>query len=302
LNGELDSAVRRNHDASVRATAQLDASISAGTALKPPAKRCFVGLFGLNRSLRWTAPSIRRNILGPLRSAGYDCFVAAHFNQPDVIHHPASGERRVKLRRRAINNLDIDLQWIEPQSEKNVAELADVALSVPFRDYPDPDGGTRRNILYQMHSLRRLGRMLGMLGPENFQVFLLLRPDIEYIDRLDVHDVDRIVDGRVDMVSPSWQRWEGLNDRFAFCNYRAAQVFLNRWDRVSEFCKQRQYLHPETLLHDAVTSAGLRVATTEQRALRVRATGETWAEGFRLGKVTRAKHRVRPFWAAISAN
>lgn len=268
--------------------------------LRPAAKRCFIGFFGLNRSLRWTAPSIRRNVIDPMRDAGFDCFVAAHFNQPAMIHHPASGERRVKLRRRAIKNLEIDLQWIERQSEENVAELLDVAMSVPFRDFPDPDGGTRRNILYQMHSLRRLWKMLDVVGPERFQVFLLLRPDIEYIDRIDMPAIQEIMSGSVDMVSPSWQQWDGLNDRFAFCNRKASAVFLNRWDRVAEFCRERQYLHPEALLHDAVTSAGLRVATTEQRALRVRATGETWAEGFELGKVTRAKHRARPILTVLS--
>jgi hypothetical protein len=267
---------------------------------RPAKNRCFIGFFGLNRSLRWTAPSIRRNVIDPLRHAGFDCFVAAHFNQPAVIHHPASGERRVKLRRRAIKMLDIDLQWIEPQSEESVAELLDTAMSVPFRDYPDPDGGTRRNILYQMHSLRRVWQMLNVVGAQNFDVLLLLRPDIEYIDRIDIHAVDQITSGAVDMVTPSWHQWGGLNDRFAFCNSQAAEVFLTRWDRVADFCRMHDYLHPEQLLHDAVRDAGLRLVTTEQRALRVRATGETWAEGFRLGKVTRARHRARPILTMLS--
>lgn len=267
---------------------------------RPASKQCFVGFFGLNRSLRWTAPSIRRNVIDPLREAGHDCFVAAHFNQPTIIHHPQSGERRVKLRRRAIKTLDIDLQWIEPQSEENIAELLDAAMSVPFRDYPDPDGGTRRNILYQMHSLRRVWQMLNVVGSQNFDAFMLLRPDIEYIDRIDIPAVDQIISGAADMVTPSWHQWGGLNDRFAFCNARAAEVFLNRWDCVTEFCRTYEYLHPEQLLHDAVRDAGLRVVTTEQRALRVRATGETWAEGFKLGKVTRARHRARPILTMLS--
>lgn len=263
--------------------------------------RCFVGFFGLNRSLRWTAPSVRRNILDPLRAIGFDPVLAAHFNQPAVINHPSSNEQRVRVRRDLKMSLPFDLQWIEPQRDANIAELVEAVLAVPFRDYDDPTGGTRRNILYQLHSLRRLRGMLDLLDPASFDVFLMLRPDIEYIDPLDVEGVKAVATGEADVVSPSWHQWGGMNDRFAFCNLKAADAFMGRWNHVADHCRTHGYIHPETLLSEAMEAAGVRVRMTDQRALRVRATGETFAEGFRLDKVTRAAHRARPLLKALGA-
>jgi hypothetical protein len=256
--------------------------------------RCFVGFFGLNRSLRWTAPSIRRNILAPLRAAGFTPVLAAHFNRPAVINHPSSNEQAVKVRQDQRMSLPFDLQWIEPQQDANIAELVEPVLAVPFRDYDDPTGGTRRNILHQLHSLRRLRSMAGLLGEQPFDAFLMLRPDIEYIDPLDLEGLEAVVRGEVDMVTPSWHQYGGLNDRFAFCSLKAAEAFMSRWDHVTSHCQAHGYIHPETLLAEAIQKAGVRVRTTEQRALRVRATGETFAEGFRLGKMKRVAHRARP--------
>ncbi len=257
--------------------------------------RAFVGFFGLNRSSRWTAPSIRRNILAPLAAAGFDRFVAGHFNQPPVISDVTSGEHGIRLQRNPSVDFGLDLQWTEPQSEKNISGLLEPAMAVPFRDYDDPTGDVRRNILYQMHSLRRLKQMLQMIGPERFDVFILLRPDLEYVDPLDLDAIGQILRDETDFVSPSWHQYGGLNDRFAFGNWRAAEIFLSRWDGVAEFCRSHSYIHPESLLGVSVSSAALRVTMTEQRALRVRATGETRAEGFKFSKITRAQHRARPF-------
>ena len=262
--------------------------------VSPPATDCFVGFYGLDRSLRWTSRSIRRNVLQPLSRAGFNCVLAGHFNRPEVIHHPASGERGVKVRHRPAKHLDLDLVWTEPQSESTARDLVDIVLSAPFRDYDDPTGGTRRNIAYQLHSLRRLGELADLAGGRRFSVFVLLRPDIEYIDPIDIDLIRKISRGEVDFVTPSWHLWGGMNDRFGFGNYDAAKAFLNRSAHLSEFCRKHSFLHPESLLKESMEAAGVRVALTDQRALRVRATGETWAEGFRLPKTTRLIHRARP--------
>lgn len=255
--------------------------------------RCFIGFYGLDRSLRWTAPSIRKNIVKPLEREGFDCLLAGHFNRPEIIDAPASGERRVKPGRPA-QRLDLELNWTEPQDDAVVRNLIDIALSVPFRDFDDPTGGTRRNVVYQLHSLRRLGQLVELVEPHRFQVFLLLRPDIEYIDPIEMDRVLEIADGAADVITPSWHLWGGMNDRFCFANYRGAVAYLNRWRRLEPFCREHGYLHPESLLMEAIERANLRIKLTEQRALRVRATGETRAEGFRLPKLTRLFHRARP--------
>lgn len=262
-------------------------------------KQCFIGFYGLNRSLRWTAPSIRKNILEPLRREGFDCFLAGHFNQPRVIHHPGSRERNVKVRYKPGKHLNLDLSWVEPQSDAVMADLIEVALSVPFPSLDDPTGGTRRNIAYQLHSLRRLGQLLELVDPERFDVFLLLRPDIEYIDMIDMDAVLEIASGGIDIVTPSWQLWDGMNDRFCFASRSGALSYLNRWRHLRQFCTDRGFIHPESFLKHVVDQDNLRIRLTEQRALRVRATGETWTEGFHLPRRMRLFQLARPLLNAL---
>ena len=92
-------------------------------------RRAFVGFFGLNRSSRWTAPSVRRNILQPLTSGGFEPFLAGHFNNPSEINHDPSGERGIAVRRNASKDFGLNLQWVEAQSDDNIAELLDAALA-----------------------------------------------------------------------------------------------------------------------------------------------------------------------------
>jgi hypothetical protein len=268
--------------------------VVSGQHLMPAKACCFIGFYGLDRSLRWTAPSIRKNILAPLKREGFRCLIAGHFNRPDIIDHPASGERGVVVRHPPTRYLDFDMLWIEPQSVAQASPLINAALSVPFRDYEDPTGGVRRNIVYQMHSLARLAQLAELAQPSRFQVFLLLRPDIEYIDPLDMDAVRSVVDGQADIVSPSWHMFGGLNDRFCIANYKGGRAYLTRGDHLEAYCAEHGHLHPESLLKAAVEHAGLRVRLTDQRALRVRATGETRAEGFHLPKPVRLIHRARP--------
>lgn len=254
-------------------------------------RRAFVGFFGLNRSARWTAPSIHRNLLGPLRDAGFELFLAGHFNQPGVIDNARSNERGVTLND-DVTPLRLDVVSREPQTEANIADLLPAALSVPWHGKADDDGRIRRNLLQQLHSLRRLRQMLERAGGD-FDFYALLRPDLEYIDRLDVQQLAPLLADGADMLTPDWHQWDGLNDRFAFCNRKGADAFLGRWRLVEAFCRTHGYIHSEGLLAYAAKEADLRVVTTGLRAVRVRATGWTWGEGFRLSPWLRVRFRFR---------
>lgn len=213
--------------------------------------------------------------------------VAGHFNQPEVIDNARSNEREVRLTGDA-TPLALDLVQSEPQTEANIADLLPAALSVRWHGKPDDNGQIRRNLLHQLHSLRRLDDMRRGLGRE-FDLYAFVRPDLEYIDRLDVRELAPLLTGDADLLTPNWHQWDGLNDRFAFCNRKGADTFLARWQQVKAFCTDHGYIHSESLLAYAAREAGLRVITTELRALRVRATGYTWGEGFRLSPLQRAK-------------
>src|SRR6266702_2425220 len=90
---------------------------------------CCVGFFGLNRSARKTAPSIALNIYEPLERAELNVTAVAHFNRPDRIHSPRSGENAVVARNVGPNSWDASLFGQNPRIRKTFEDC-----SISFRN------------------------------------------------------------------------------------------------------------------------------------------------------------------------
>jgi hypothetical protein len=241
----------------------------------------FVGFFGLNRSLDITSSTIRTSIMEPLKGAGFSIVSAAHLNSPDIINSPRSGEREVIAANFGIQNIGCELIWQEPQREDCIEPLASILYANhPMRDEADDDRITRRNALLQMYSQARLLEMLRMVGLERFKVFCFARPDLLFLDKIPTGAIMSVANGNVDIVTPDWQRWGGLNDRFALCSRRGAEVYLDRLNWVFGFCSEKGYFHPEEILLYSIERSGLRYEFMPTRARRVRSTGSIRNEDF----------------------
>jgi hypothetical protein len=259
---------------------------------------CFIGFFGITRALPWTIDSIERCIFAPLHRAGVAQIHAAHFNLPSTLHAPRSGERGIEFELGDIRRLRLDRHVVEPQGEDAIAAPLAAILRVPQKGEDDADGATRRNALYQLHSLRGLGRIFADMNPLSYDAVLLLRPDLRYLDPLPVRQLlaqlgraggraplQRMVGHMhrrfrppADMVVPAWHKWGGLNDRFAICTPDAAMAYMNRIDSVAAYCAQAGHFQSEHLLAFAMAQAGLRTADTWVRAERVRTGGRVEAK------------------------
>jgi hypothetical protein len=211
--------------------------------------RCFVGFFGLNRSLRWTSESIRLNVLGPLADFGCDVVSAVHLNCPDIIINPRSGEIGVPVDDAGIEQLEPALRWLESQCDDSIAAFLPLVMRTPLKFEDDSTGQTRKNILHQLHSLRQLARLLDVLDAQSFDIFVFLRTDLLYIDPIPVPNiVDSICYKSVDLITARWHQCSGLNDRFAFCSARGAHAYLQRIKWVPQFCNMTGSIHSESLL------------------------------------------------------
>ncbi|WP_341632023.1 hypothetical protein [Sphingomonas agri] len=156
------------------------------------------------------------------------------------------------------------------------------------------------NLLSQLYSLKQVWR-LGELTSDEYDIYIFLRPDLEYLDPLEAKVVfGQILDGGTDLVTPSWHQWGGLNDRFAFCSRKGAEAYALRLDLVEEFCAETGHLNAEELLSYVAAKTSLRLRYTNMRAMRIRADGATLREGFELpppifvrGIVRKRVHRLR---------
>jgi hypothetical protein len=234
--------------------------------------RCFVGFFGLTRSLPHTAGAIRTGFYEPLRQAGINSLRAGHFNLPATITNPRSGESGIIPDRAESALLDLDICWVEPQVHATIGAEYEAAHT-----FPDTFGDQYRsldNLCHQLHSLERLWTMLELIGVAEKDLVLLLRPDLLYLDTLNpTIDLAPLIGGSADLIVPSWQSWGGLNDRFAFCNGRAARIYATRIRLFADACLAMGGMHAESFLRFTAHRHGLRIALTDLRAIRVRADG-----------------------------
>ncbi len=238
-----------------------------------------IGFFGLNRALNATIGGIERHIFSVLQNAGIDVVRVGHFNRPDTIVSPRSGEFGIKASNEGISLLNLDICWIEKQIFDSIAPELAVIAQVPWRRDEDEGMHMRRNALCQLHSLRQLGRIAALLD-RTFDLYLLLRPDLDYIDPLPIAAILEQVEAGADLVAPSWASHNGINDRFAICTKRGFDAYVGRISHAAEFANIHKYFQSEELLAHACRAAGLNTATMEMRARRVRSNGHIVEEQF----------------------
>ncbi len=216
--------------------------------------------------------AIRTGFYEPLQKAGIDTLRAGHFNLPETITNPRSGESGIIPDRAESTSLDLDISWVEPQVHATIAREFEAA-----RAFPDTFGDQYRslaNLCHQLHSLDRLWKLLELLGATETDIILLLRPDLLYLDLFDpVTHLAPLIDGSADLIVPRWQSWGGLNDRFAFCSGRTAKIYATRIRQFVDACQAMRGMHAESFLRFVAQRQGLRIAATDLRAVRVRADG-----------------------------
>lgn len=236
--------------------------------------RLSVGFFGITRSLRHTAPDIHAKILAPLQASGLSHRIYGHFHQPKMINNPRTGEfgLRADPGERAL--LPFDRLSTDPQDDSLIAPWLSLATASP--DLLQDGYASVRNLCFQLRSLAVLWDLI-LAGEEEAPWVLFLRPDLRYLDALDIPELARLMlrEG-ADLAIPDWHGWGGLNDRFALASPRGAAVYARRGDFIAAHMQAHGGLHAETLLAHAVTRAGLRITPLPARALRIRAGG--WAE------------------------
>jgi hypothetical protein len=237
--------------------------------------QCLVSFYGLNRSLRWTRRSIEKKIINPLRAAKISVRFCAHFNDPKTIYNEHSEELGITVTRVGINRLPLDYLLIEDQHEQLIPRVILDTIEYLHHGPRLERRETMLNLLFQLYSLNQLWRLVE-LTKNDFDFYIFVRPDMEYLDGLDVDSLcGQIINQNKDLITPSWGKWGGLNDRFAFCSRKGAEVYARRLACVERFCAERGYLHAEELLKSAAEWGNLQVGYTDMRAMRVRADGAT---------------------------
>ena len=137
--------------------------------------RIAIGFFGVSRSLKWTLPSIRENIIEPARQLG-DVRLFAHLYQQAHITNPRSGEDD-PLDPEEYRLLECDEVRLEEPG--HCLEEARYEWILSHGDAFHDGGKSLANLIHQLHSLQVVGRMMELWNPA---LIILARPDLQYQD------------------------------------------------------------------------------------------------------------------------
>lgn len=241
---------------------------------------CF---FGLTRSLRWTRASIERCLLQPLRDADIPYEIFLHtYGDVRVLSNRRSRERNCRLDPEEWRQLRPDRAQIDSQAAFD-AEFAPQAREL--RRHGDAWHNSFASFVNLLRQLNSLACVTTLWQPRaaELDVLVYARPDLEYHDPLDAALLRRLAEQRAEsvLVTPCWQRWFGLNDRFALATPPAALAYGQRLALAQEYCRaQGAPLHAERLLAFSAERAACRLEFTSLRATRIRANGRRQHESF----------------------
>ena len=136
-----------------------------------------------------------------------------------------------------------------------------------------------RNLYHQLSSLHKVTGMMNEFDPD-YVVFL--RPDLLYHDPMLEVVKSFIEDRKYNILTPSWHRWSGENDRLAIADRIGAKVYGERVKYAGQFIEKFKYIHSEQLLKFVIDQSRVSHGHFDTRASRVRLGGVVKPEDFSL--------------------
>jgi hypothetical protein len=234
-----------------------------------------IAFFGIPRNSAVCFPSIQKNILDVLPpSADVECFY--HLYSEREILNPRSGEAGLLDEKNYLPFIPMQGVLEEPEL---CLDRWDFERIRRLGDYWDDNFRSLRNLIHQLNSLHAVTELLAPSTPD---YVLFVRPDVFYHDALPTYLFSRVEKRARNIYIPSWQWWNGANDRFAVCGRGIYRAYGSRIEYVPSFCdRYRQPLHSERLLKHALNINGARICAINTRLSRVRIDGRFVPESFR---------------------
>lgn len=202
---------------------------------------CF---FGITRNIKQnTLASIEQNLLAPIAQLDPDYKKFGHFNSVRCISNRRTGENNILvdpeegelLKCNAISYTEQD--WLDSQLESDFGQLK------TYGDSWDDNFGSLLNLLRQFHSLSQVTDQLVRFG-QAFDVVVYSRADLRFEQPVQLPIVRPGI-----VYTPWFDKFRGLNDRFAIGDFTTMQEYGRRGSLAKRYCLETgQSLHSERFL------------------------------------------------------
>ena len=187
-----------------------------------------------------------------------------------------SGENYIPVDWRALRRLQpavLEVEDADAVFEQEVKERFGSLLKSGY-DWDAPHHSSLKNLLLQLHSLKKVARLQEVAAREHgpFDVVIALRSDLWIFNWISIEHVRAAMQSNVTVYTPASDTTGGLNGRLAFGHPDAMHHIMHRMDDALEYSKQ-DWLQSETFLKYVVENNRLVALETDIVLERVRANG-----------------------------
>ena len=190
--------------------------------------------YGLTRSLRYNYESIKVNFFEVLEENNIDYDVYLHTYDLNKIENTITLKNE-KNEKNENNENNEEWKILKPISYKiDNQEEFDKTISIneyskKGKPFPGKSENTFMNLLRQLNSLKQVSK-LWINSRIEYDAVISLRPDLRYLDKLDISTIYNSMKNKNILYTPYWQRHYGLNDRFAIGNPYSISIYSSRID------------------------------------------------------------------------
>lgn len=293
--------------AAVVATLVCCVALAAAAAAEQRRKvaLCFFGL--VKNTTELDMANYESAIIKPLRKAGYDVEGFMHTYKLSMYGNKRNNEAATGLR--TAESIEMWRSLIPFRAvdvtEPDVADRAFCPMS-RFFAHGDPwmDNPVVSVVYFlrQQYSLWRVTRALRK-HDNDFVGAIYLRPDVRFLDELQVDVFDRLVHTSTRAIAvPVWHSWHGFNDRLAFGKTADMIVYGQRMTKLADYTKNAPP-HAERFLHAYLNESGIAVEGLWMRFQRVRTDGSIEDADKELEKqdFRKKRRKQRGFWSRFKS-
>jgi len=235
---------------------------------------CFFGVIGI--SLKYTIESIKKNIFNILKERGIEYDVFIHNNRISHIGVPPLPPTYLRTNKKyPIDNLLY--KKLNPKKYKETPQInfdKKYNWEMVFKngDIHQNNFVSLRNAIREIHSIKKVTQL--WKNEEEYDLYLYLRPDLLYINKLDIELILQNINKKNLLFTPAWDKHLGLNDRLYFGKYNTILKIANRIDMIPELIiKTNIAYNAERFMKQIVNKYKINTIDIQLKGLRVRANG-----------------------------
>ena len=231
---------------------------------------CF---FGLTRSLKYTLPSIKKNIFEVLKRNNISYDVYLHTYNLKGLTNKRSGEINCPLDTEEWKLLNPIAHKITNQGDFDNSFNWEMLFK--HGDIWKDGYNSIKNALRQLNSLKEVTSL--WRNKPKYDYYIYIRPDLYFVNEIDVNDIIQHINIDNIIVIPYWGNYRGgFNDRIAYGTYNVMQIYGNRINDITRYYGKhtpKKPYHSERYLTTILRNYHIFLRYCKLRAIRIRANG-----------------------------